>query len=71
MTRFRAVVISVEEKFHKNYVRGVGKNAEFRDVGIGWFVRLSNSYESLCVGEGEPDLSPGDIVLVTIEKEAR
>jgi hypothetical protein len=68
---FRATVIDVREKFHKNYVRGVGKEAEFVDVSLGWFLRLTSSFESIFVGHEKPDIEPDDAVYVSIRKQGR
>lgn len=61
-------VSSVEERFSSSWVRGVGKEAEFRDDSLGWFVTFLQHQISIRVGDNRPDLGPGDHVRLTLER---
>lgn len=61
-------VDSVEERYSRTYVRGLGKEAEFREDSLGWFVTFSQHQVSIRVGDNRPDLGPGDRVHLTLER---
>lgn len=65
--KFSSVVTALSEKHDKHYMRGVGKEAEFRQTSRGWFVKLANSYESLFIGLEKPNIKIGDIATITFE----
>ena len=64
--KFTAKVVKIEEKFEKTHIRGVGPDAEFKDVSLGWFVSFQGSYESIHVGFEKPTTKFGDIATVEI-----
>lgn len=53
----------------KVWVSGFGKDAVFKDKSIGHYVNFKHSSESIFFGVEKPELSPGDKVRVTFEKE--
>ena len=63
---FSAKVVKVEQRFKRNYVNGVGKEAQFTEETLGWFVALAGSHEALRCGDTKPNISKGDIALVRI-----
>lgn len=63
------LVERVYEHKHQKWIGGVGKEATFEYVSMGWFVLLTGSHEALHVGHSEPNLKPGDLVRITIERE--
>ncbi len=58
---------SVKLKMARQWLRGVGKDAEFQENTAGWYITLDGSL-SLYIGEEEPKLRAGDRVKVTVEK---
>lgn len=67
--KFESEVSQVTERFKSVYQHGVGKEAVFTSVSVGWYVHLRDSYESFFVGYEKPNLLEGDIVTITIEKK--
>lgn len=73
---FRTPVVSVEKKRRALRARKIGtKDAEGKDEivveyeDLGWFVHLHGSWESLFIGHDEPDLKPGQVMVVTMRAE--
>lgn len=58
----------VEECFRQEHVGGVGKDAHFERVSLGWFLFLEGSYEGLQMGKTKPDFAWNDKVKITFEK---
>ena len=63
---FRLPVAKVEERFEYQYISGVGKDAQTEPISLGWFV-VTNQI-AFCVGATKPDLSPNDMLRLTITK---
>lgn len=62
-------VIAINEKLKDKYIGGIGSDAKFERVHVGWYMHLDGSYESLFVGHERPtNIKEGDIVNITIEK---
>jgi hypothetical protein len=61
-------VAAVEERYNKVHVRGIGKETEFRDDSLGWFVKFAQHQIAIRVGDNKPDLGPGDRVRLTLER---
>lgn len=64
----RTKVSRVWEHFQDQYLRGVGKDAVFTKVFMGWYVAFEGSYEALFFGKEQPDLKVGDKVEIKFEK---
>lgn len=58
----------ISEKFHEKHISGFGKDAKFKSVSDGWFIRLTGTNESFFISETEPDWKAGDKVKITLEK---
>ena len=75
---FQAKVISVERKRKVLRARRIhvteldpGKeppkgDIEFEYEDLGWFIHLEGSWESLYVGHEEPQVKPGETMVVTM-----
>jgi len=63
-----AKVIDVTERFRSVYVSGLGKEAVFEKISLGWYLFLDGSRESLFIGWSAPSIVTGDLVKLTIEK---
>lgn len=61
-------VREVERRSKRVYVSGIGYEAIFREVDLGYYVWLEDSHESLHVGFDDPIFKPGDKVKITFEK---
>lgn len=58
---FRATVRTLEERFEKKHVSGVGADAVFTKISIGWFVVFDEWPASMRVSSTKPvDIQPGD-----------
>lgn len=60
-------VTAVREIKEKIHTKGVGKDAEFEEVSLGWFLHLDGSRELIHVGPDKPELKAGDPIRITIE----
>jgi hypothetical protein len=65
----RDVVIKVEERIARRWVRGTGKDAEFEDGSEGWYAVFRSCPASMHLGSDVPTLKAGDRVRLTLEKE--
>ena len=64
---FAAKIVSVEEKFERQYVSGFGPESVFRQVSRGWFVLLEGSNEAIFISKNRPDYARvGDTVTVKL-----
>ena len=61
------VVQRVEHRIARRWVRGLGRDAEFDDDSLGWWV-VFQSCASMYLGREKPGLVAGDRVRVTVEK---
>lgn len=63
-------VHTVAEKIARQWVRGVGKDAEFVDKSDGWYATLDSWPASVTIflGATKPGLKSGDNVRLTLEK---
>lgn len=61
-------VVSTQRRIKSVYISGIGKDATFKDVDLGWWVLFSGSHEALYVGETEPPFKEGDMVKIKLEK---
>lgn len=61
-------VTKVEEGKERKYLEGIGPDAKFTEVSLGWFVTFEGSYESLFFGDTKPELEKGDKVKITFER---
>ena len=67
VVQFVARVIAVNEKKYKQWLGGVGKEATFNEISLGWFVSLEGSHESLFIGFLKPSIRIGSMAIITIE----
>lgn len=58
----------VEERYYKSHVSGVGKDAEMKDVSLGWYATFVEDPVAAYLGLTETGLSAGDKVKLTLEK---
>lgn len=65
---FYSRVVSVERRYKRVWVSGLGDAAQFKDEDQGFFMLLEGSYEALHVGFEPPEFKVGDRVKVTMEK---
>lgn len=65
---FISTVKAIEERHTSKYVSGVGKEAVFQEVSLGWYVWLEGSFESIHVGMSKPNWKIGDKIRVVMEK---
>jgi hypothetical protein len=68
---FRAHVVAVEEKFQRYYEGGLGQEARFSEVSLGWFIGLERSHEWLYAGHTKPPVSIGDEAVIRINFYAK
>jgi len=61
-------VNKLEQRFRSEWAGGIGKDATYNEICLGWFIHLEGSWEMLYVGYSKPDLNPGDMVRITLEK---
>jgi hypothetical protein len=61
-------IIDVKEQFKQSHIRGSGKDAEFEQVSLGWFILIDGVCTWLFLSHEEPEFKPGDEVRITIEK---
>lgn len=66
--KVRTRVKTVEERFEKKHVKGVGPDAEFKDVSLGWFIVMEGWPSALGLGSEKPVISSGDMVELTIAR---
>lgn len=64
--KFTARVLSVEERFKKTYIDGVGADAQFIDKSLGYFAVLEGSYEALYIGDSKLDIVIGSEAVVGV-----
>jgi hypothetical protein len=69
---FTTRVKSVSRRTTQRYIpgSGLGKDARFRELDLGWYVHLDGSQEALHLGAEQPELAPGDSIKVTLERLA-
>lgn len=70
-TKFHTTVTvkSIEHRFVKQWIRGVGKDAEFKEDSIGWYVTFEeNPSTSIYMGHTETHLKKGDRLKMTLER---
>lgn len=67
LVRATTRVISVEERFRvaRGYKRG--DETVLEQKSLGWFIRITES-SAIGVGPNKPDVSPGDEIILTLEK---
>lgn len=58
----------VEERFVQRHTGGVGPNATFVNVSLGWFVQAGHF--SFGLGPQRPDVTSGDLLRITLERES-
>ncbi len=70
MTRYTFLVpiTKLENKTEEVWVSGVGPNAVFRTVNLGWFVLFEGSHEMIFLGPDQPKWQVGDKIKITMEK---
>lgn len=61
-------ITAIEERKDRRYLSGIGDEAVFTDISLGWFLFLTGSHEAIHVGMEKPDLRVGDKMKITIEK---
>lgn len=61
--------ISLEERFGRHYVSGVGNDAIFEKVSLGWYAIFDGSRESLYFGTEKPWFDKGDKIKVTFQRQ--
>lgn len=62
------VIVKVEQKISKKWLRGVGKDAEYADKTEGWYATFKSCPASMYLGVEEPSLRAGDRVKITLEQ---
>lgn len=65
--KFVARVVKVTEHKYNQWIKGIGNEAEFNEISLGWFVTLENSHESIFIGWLKPQIRVGSIATITIE----
>lgn len=60
-------VKSVEHRVAKRWVRGTGKDAEFEDNSIGWYMVFQEWPVAMFVGEDQPTAKINDRIKMTME----
>jgi len=63
-----ARAIRVEKRTRSIYVSGIGKDAEFFNQDLGWWLLITGSHEAIYLGEEQPDIKEGDKIKITLEK---
>jgi hypothetical protein len=58
----------VEEKIARQWIRGSGPKAEFREGSEGWWAIFESCPASMYLGTTRPELKAGDAVRITLEK---
>jgi len=64
--RYVGQIQTVEERFYKNYIRGIGDKAEFENKSMGFYLIFTDGF-SVYAGDRRPDFNNGQIVTLTIE----
>lgn len=66
--KFKALVLSIEERFKKRYIpdSGMGDKAQFDNISQGFFVVLDGSREALHIGESNPGIRVGSVAKIEI-----
>lgn len=59
-------ILDIQKRHVKNWISGVGKEAEFHYDFIGYYILLEGSHEMLCVGLEESRLRVGQKVKISI-----
>ena len=68
--KLKAIIDRVEERFERRYDGGIGPDAKFSQVSIGWWMSFKGSNTSIHVGQDRPsEMEKGDRVIVTIERD--
>jgi hypothetical protein len=62
------VVRTIEHKMVRQWVRGTGDGAEFREQSIGYYAVFTSCPASMYLGPEEPHLKAGDKVRLTLER---
>lgn len=65
---FYTEVVDVKEHFRDRWINGVGDDAVFEQVSVGWFMYLLGSHEAIHIGSSGDWAKPGDQVKITFEK---
>lgn len=66
VVRFKAKIATLEERTVSSWRHGVGNDAVFDTISMGWYVRFDGSWEALYVGQTKPDWHPGQFMTITI-----
>lgn len=64
----QARIKNLEEKFGRQWVGGIGKDAVYVNVSRGWFINFEGSFESLYFGPDKPHWQEGDEIKITFAK---
>lgn len=62
------IIKTIEHKFVKKWVKGVGSETKFKDETIGYYAVFTSCPASIFLGNDEPKLKAGDRVRITLEK---
>lgn len=65
--KFVARVVKITEHKYNQWIKGVGNEAVFQVISLGWFVTLEGSHESIFVGWFKPRIRFGSMATITIE----
>lgn len=63
---FESVVKKVYHRVERQCITGIGQEAKFHDVDMGWYIGFQGSYESLYCGPECPDVAIGTKVRIVI-----
>jgi len=64
-------VRAIEEKKARFWRGGVGAEAKFEEVSVGWFITIGSSHESIFIGDTKPEMKVGDLVTIRISFNGR
>lgn len=64
-------VKAVEHRLAKRWVRGTGKDAEFAEDSVGWYLTFFESPVAAYAGMDEPKIRPGDRMKMSMEVVVR
>lgn len=65
---FFVTVKSVEQRFEKVHVSGIGPDAVFIDKPIGWFLVMSSWPAAINFGQIKPECKAGDKLILSFRK---
>jgi len=64
-----STVVSIFKRIDRQWVSGVGPNATFKEIELGFYLHLQGSHEAIYVGFERPEFDVGDKIKITIERD--